>query len=110
MARTARTGDARTRIWRLTEGGQALRREVEARFAAAYRRLAGRLPTSESAIAAHLFALEWALREDLGVAHRTPPEYGASSGIELDGPPLTPTEAAELRRYADWLRVRRGTP
>ncbi|WP_327000478.1 hypothetical protein OHA72_35840 [Dactylosporangium sp. NBC_01737] len=48
-----------------------------------------------------------AVRGVSGRPYRVPPAPQRSS-VDHDGPPLTPAQQREVRRYVDWLRHRDG--
>jgi len=104
--------DARSRLLRLSDDGVRVTERAGQVLAAELPRLHDALASGPTAVRAALCDLDAALRGMLDVAPRpyapVRAEPDGQQAITYTGPRLTEAQAAEARRFIDWLRARDG--
>jgi DNA-binding MarR family transcriptional regulator len=110
LERVANTADRRSALLQLTEHGLAVYRAALPGLLDLLSRLDDATVGGSDGIRHALQVLDDALRTVRGVSerpYRLPPAPQRPS-VDYDGPPLTPTQQREVRRYVAWLRHRDG--
>lgn len=108
LERVANSADRRSALLQLTEHGQTVYRAALPGLRDLLSRLDDATAGGADGIRHALQVLDDALRAVRGVSgrpYRLPPA-AQRPAVDHDGPPLTPAQQREVRRYVDWLRHR----
>jgi DNA-binding MarR family transcriptional regulator len=100
--------DARSRMIELTDDGVRATLAGAEVLATVAPQLADALAQNEATMRAALGDLDQGLRRLVDAAPRPYPaaDPATAPSVGYGGQPLTPVQAAEVRRYIDWIRVR----
>lgn len=98
--------DGRSSLVQLTPDGRRATQRASRRFDASLADVHARLGAGLAPVRAHLQVLDDAVR---GAAGTEPRPYRVPVVDEPEVSELTPSQAAEVRRYVDWVRARDGS-